>query len=103
MWNQSRPRRIAPRSPRRSRATFNAHLIGLGAEAIDAGFMADPYSGLLMAEWIVAAQEQIVLHLKNAEAAFRRDAAGLDVEWRTVQAFPVRPWFRHRGPPIWSS
>lgn len=67
---------------------FNAHLIGLGAEAIDAAFMADPYSGLLMAEWIVAAQEQIALHLKKAEETFRRDAASLDFEWRAVQGFP---------------
>lgn len=67
---------------------FKAHLIGLGAEAMDAAFMADPYSGLLLAEWIVAAQEQIARHLTDAEAAFRRDAAGLDVEWRTAPAFP---------------
>ncbi|WP_293677848.1 universal stress protein [uncultured Phenylobacterium sp.] len=67
---------------------FDAHLIGLGAEALDAAFMAEPYSGLLMGEWIVAAQEQVARHLQAAEAAFRRDAAGLDMEWRTVQAFP---------------
>lgn len=67
---------------------FKAHLIGVGAEAIDAAFMADPYSGQLMAEWIVAAQAQVELHMKKAEEAFRRDAAGVDAEWRSVQAFP---------------
>lgn len=69
---------------------FNAHLLGLGAEAIDAAFMTDPYSGLMMAEWVAAAQEQVTQHLKKAEAAFRRDAAGADLEWRTVQTFPSR-------------
>lgn len=67
---------------------FNAHLIGLGAEAMDAAFLADPYSGLLMVEWITAAQKQFALHLKAAEERFRRDAAGVDFEWRTSQAYP---------------
>lgn len=67
---------------------FNAHLIGVGAEAIDAAYMVDPYAGLLMPEWIVAAQEQVAGRLKAAEEAFRRDAAGVDLEWRALQTFP---------------
>jgi len=67
---------------------FNAHLIGLGAEAIDAASIAAPYPGLLMPEWIVAAQDQVARRLRAAEDAFRRDAAGVDIEWRTMQAFP---------------
>jgi len=67
---------------------FNAHLIGLGAEAIDAASMAAPYPGLLVPEWVVAAQDEIAGRLKAAEEAFRRDAAGVDLEWRTMQTFP---------------
>ncbi|TAJ69836.1 MAG: universal stress protein [Phenylobacterium sp.] len=67
---------------------FDAHLIGVGAEALDAAYMADPYAGLLMTEWIVAAQEQVAGRLTAAEEAFRRDAAGVDLEWRTMQGFP---------------
>lgn len=44
---------------------------------MDAAFRADPYSGLLMAEWIVAAQEEIAPRLKTAEATFWRGSAGL--------------------------
>lgn len=67
---------------------LGAHLIGVGAEAIDAAYMADPYGGVVMPEWIVAAQEQVAGRLKAAEEAFRRDAAGVDIEWRTIQSFP---------------
>ncbi|UTP41160.1 universal stress protein [Phenylobacterium sp. LH3H17] len=67
---------------------FNAHLIGLGAEAVEAAYMADPYSSLMTAEWIVAAQDQVAARLKEAEETFRRDAAGVDLEWRAMQSFP---------------
>lgn len=67
---------------------FDARLIGLGAEAIDTAFMADPYSGMVLPEWILEAQKQVAGRLKAAEEAFRRDAAGVDLEWRTMQVFP---------------
>jgi len=50
--------------------------------------MADAYADLLMPEWIVAAQEQVAGRLKAAEEAFRRDAAGVDLEWRAMLTFP---------------
>jgi nucleotide-binding universal stress UspA family protein len=69
--------------------SLNAHLIGLGAETFDPG----PYtSGAFMtysgAEFAGLVQEQISRNLKAAEAAFRRDAAGADIEWRMVQTYP---------------
>ncbi|MES2896850.1 MAG: universal stress protein [Pseudomonadota bacterium] len=67
---------------------FKAHLIGLGAEAVEAAYMADPYSSLMTAEWIIAAQDQVAARLREAEETFRRDAAGVDLEWRAMQAFP---------------
>lgn len=67
---------------------FEAKLIGLGAETIDAIPAADPFMGYVTAEWISMAHEQVDADLKNAEAAFRRDAAGVETEWRRVQDFP---------------
>jgi nucleotide-binding universal stress UspA family protein len=65
-----------------------AHLIGVGAEALDAAVASDPYSGIIMAEYVVAATEEIERRLKSAEQAFRRDAAGADIEWRIAHTFP---------------
>ncbi len=68
----------------------NARLIGLGAEAFDPGLTVDPFFGYAAAEWVTLVQEQIANDLKNAEAAFTRDAAGADIEWRSVQDYPSR-------------
>jgi len=68
---------------------FDARLIGLGAEMIEPVTMVDPYSGQLIAEMYQQLSRQVAADLKNAEAAFRRDAAGADVEWRTVSSTPV--------------
>lgn len=69
---------------------LGARLIGLGAETFDPA----PYSGAFMgptgAEWAGLVQEQIDKDLAAAEVAFRRDAAGADVEWRTIQDYPHR-------------
>lgn len=35
-------------------------------------------------------QEEIAKNIAAAEAAFRRDAGGADIEWRTVQDYPHR-------------
>jgi nucleotide-binding universal stress UspA family protein len=69
--------------------SLNAHLIGLGAETFDPG----PYtSGAFMtysgAEFAGLVQKQISRNLEAAEAAFRRDAAGADIEWRMIQTYP---------------
>lgn len=69
---------------------LGARLIGLGAEAMESVPAADPFGGYATAQWISAAQEQIGIDLKNAETAFRRDAAGVDLEWRSVQDYPDR-------------
>lgn len=73
---------------------FGAHLIGLGAETFDPAPTVDPFFGYAAGEWIVLVQEQINTDLKNAEEAFRRDAAGADIEWRSTQAFPARAMAR---------
>lgn len=69
---------------------FDARLIGLGAETFDPTPTVDPFFGYAAGEWVGLVQEQINADLKAAETAFRRDAAGADVEWRSVQAFPAR-------------
>ncbi|MBI1199227.1 MAG: universal stress protein [Phenylobacterium sp.] len=69
---------------------LGARLIGLGAETFDPTPTVDPFFGYAAGEWVSLVQEQINADLKAAEAAFRRDAAGADVEWRSVQAFPAR-------------
>lgn len=70
--------------------SLDARLIGLGAETFDPG----PYSGAFLgyagAEWVGLVQEQIEKNLAAAETAFRRDAAGADVDWRTIQDYPHR-------------
>jgi nucleotide-binding universal stress UspA family protein len=65
-------------------------LIGLGAETFNPGLTVDPFMGYAAGEWISLVQEQIADDLKSAEAAFRRDAAGADIEWRSVQNWPHR-------------
>ena len=69
---------------------LDARLIGLGAEAFDPGFTMDPFVGYAAAEWVTLVQDQIAKNLTAAEAAFRRDAAGADFEWRSVQDHPAR-------------
>ena len=67
-----------------------ARLIGLGAAAFEPILTVDPFFGYAAAEWVTLVQEQIATSLKNAETAFRRDAAGADVEWRSVEDNPAR-------------
>lgn len=69
---------------------FGARLIGLGAETFEAMATADPFLGYAAGEWVGLVQKQIGRNLEEAEAEFRRDAAGADIEWRTVQDFPGR-------------
>lgn len=67
-----------------------ARLIGLGAEAFEPMLTVDPFFGYAAAEWATLVQSQIVASLKNAEAAFVRDAAGADTEWRSIEDKPAR-------------
>ncbi|MFN9850142.1 MAG: universal stress protein [Alphaproteobacteria bacterium] len=69
---------------------LNARLIGLGAEAFEPGLTVDPFFGYAAAEWVTLIQDQISSDLTKAEAAFRRDAAGADIEWRSVEDNPAR-------------
>ena len=73
---------------------LNAHLIGLGAETFEPVALVDPYSGDFAPELVKLLQEQVTERLAAAETAFRRDAAGSDLEWRTVQDFPSRALVR---------
>lgn len=69
---------------------LDARLIGLGAETLEPIPTADPITGFAAAEWVVLAQEQVGKNLEAAEAVFRRDAGGADIEWRAVQDYPGR-------------
>lgn len=39
-------------------------------------------------EWVALLQEEIAKNISAAEAAFRRDAAGAAIDWRTLQDYP---------------
>lgn len=67
---------------------LDARLIGLGAETFDPFPTTDPFTGMSAGEWVALVQEQMTKDLGSAEAAFLRDAAGADVEWRQAQAYP---------------
>lgn len=69
---------------------LDARLIGLGAETFDPAPYAGAFMGYAGGEWVSLVQEQIAKNLADAEAAFRRDAAGADIEWRSAQDYPHR-------------
>lgn len=69
---------------------LGARLIGLGAETYEPIIASDLYAGYATGEIISSLQEQVTRRLTDAEAAFRRDASGADIEWRAVQAYPSR-------------
>lgn len=67
---------------------LDARLIGLGAEGFEPVPTTDAFSGYAAGEWVALLQEQIGKNLAAAEDAFRRDAAGAQIEWRTLQDYP---------------
>jgi len=67
---------------------LDARLIGLGAEALEPIPVTDPLGGFGAGELVGLLQEQIGKDLAAAEDAFRRDAGGADIEWRTAQDYP---------------
>lgn len=70
---------------------LDARLIGLGAETFDpAPYSAGAFMSYGGAELVGLVQKQIIDNIAAAEAAFRRDAAGADVEWRSIQDYPHR-------------
>ncbi|TAJ71999.1 MAG: universal stress protein [Phenylobacterium sp.] len=69
---------------------LDARLIGLGAETYEPIVTSDPYSGYASGELIAMLQEQVARRLTEAETAFRRDAAGASIDWRSVQDYPSR-------------
>jgi nucleotide-binding universal stress UspA family protein len=69
---------------------LDARLIGVGAEAFEAIGPTDPFMGYAAGEFLALMQQQIDADLQNAEAAFRRDAAGAEIEWRSVRDYPSR-------------
>jgi len=73
---------------------LDARLIGLGAETFDPTPTPDPFSGYAAGEWVVLVQEQIARDLAAAEVAFRRDAGGADLEWRSMQDYPHKALVR---------
>jgi nucleotide-binding universal stress UspA family protein len=71
--------------------TLDARLIGLGAETFDpAPYSSGAFMGYAGAELVGVVQEQIAKNIAAAETAFRRDAAGADIDWRTIQDYPHR-------------
>jgi nucleotide-binding universal stress UspA family protein len=69
---------------------LGARLIGLGAETFDPAPYSGAFTGYAAAEWVGLVQEQIGKNLAAAETAFRRDAAGAEIDWRTIQDYPHR-------------
>lgn len=67
---------------------LDARLIGLGAETFDPSPYSGVFGGLGGAEWVGLVQEEISKNLAGAEKAFRRDAAGADIDWRVIQDYP---------------
>lgn len=69
---------------------LDARLIGLGAETYEPLDASAPDGTHFAAEVIAAQREQVDKDLLAAEAAFRRDAAGAALDWRSVQDYPSR-------------
>jgi len=69
---------------------IGARLLGIGAETIDPALFSGPLTGFAAGQWVTMVQEQISKNFADAETAFRRDAAGAEIEWRTVQDYPHR-------------
>ena len=68
--------------------SLDARLIGLGAETFDPTPYSGAFTGYAGGEWVGLIQEQLGKSIAAAETAFRRDAAGADFEWRSIQDYP---------------
>lgn len=65
-----------------------ARLIGVGAEALEPLAVSDPYDSGFMAGATQARRDELARRFAAAEHAFLRDAAGADVAWRALEAYP---------------
>jgi len=70
-------------------ARFGARLIGIGAAAVEPLAVAEPYAAEITAQLYQQMRQQLQADLDSAETAFRRDAAGVEHEWRRVEAEPA--------------
>lgn len=67
---------------------LDALLIGLGAEGFEPLPASDPFMGYAAGEWVSVMQDELRKHIAESETAFRRDAAGATLEWRTMEEYP---------------
>jgi len=67
---------------------FDATLIGVGAEMMQALGTGDPL-GVLGADWVVELETLVQDNLKRAEARFRDKAACVKSEWLALEAYPA--------------
>lgn len=69
---------------------LDARLVGLGAETYEPLVATDMTGGWATGDLVASLQEQVAKRLSEAEDAFRRDAAGVSLDWRRIQDFPTR-------------
>lgn len=67
----------------------NARLIGVVAQSLTPFLVNDPAGGYAPDERIAGLVRGLEAEMKEADAAFRRDAAGADIELRTIEAYPA--------------
>lgn len=67
---------------------LDATLMGLGAESFNPVPTGDPFMGYAAGDWVALVQEQVTVNLRAADTAFHRDAAGAELEWRSVEDYP---------------
>lgn len=68
---------------------LGAHLIGVCAETLSPFMPADPTLSYSADERLAKLSEMVDEDLADAEKAFRRDAAGADIQCRRLRAFPA--------------
>lgn len=67
---------------------FDATLLGVGVEMVDWMGLSDPY-GMVAAEWVALAREQVDKDLATAEALFRSHAGAGRHEWLALSDAPA--------------
>jgi len=68
---------------------FGARLIGMGAAAVEPLAVAEPFAADITVQLYQQMRQQLQADLDSAESAFRRDAAGVEHEWRRAEAEPA--------------
>lgn len=67
----------------------DATLTGVGAELMEPVGYADPY-GATDGMFLTALRERVITDLEHAQAAFKKQVAGIKSEWRSVEDRPVQ-------------